>query len=107
MRRWLLLVSMLALAACNPQPVVYTPVSERNFVTACEAGASSRAVCDCVWDRIESEISASDFAALERLPQDRRDAHPLMTQINGYMEACSVTVTPPATLMPGDEVPAP
>jgi hypothetical protein len=109
MRRWLLLVPMLALAACNPQPASYTPEVERNFTAAClaRAASSSSEVCGCVWDRIETEISPSDFAALERLPAANREAHPLTAQINGYIEACNVEVTPPATIAPGDEVPAP
>jgi hypothetical protein len=109
MRQWLLLIPVLALAACNPQPASYPPEVERNFTAACQARAasSSSEVCGCVWDRIEAEISPSDFAALERLPGPQREAHPLTAQINGYIEACNVEVTPPASIAPGDEVPAP
>lgn len=109
MRRWLLLVPMLALTACNPQPASYPPEYERNFMAACEARAASSSdeVCGCVWDRIEAEISPSDFAAFERLPAATREAHPLTAQINGYIEACNVEITPPATISPGDVAPAP
>ena len=71
------------------------------------AASSSDEVCGCVWDRIEAEIPPNDFAALERLPAANREAHPLSAQINGYIEACSIEITPPATIAPGDEVPAP
>jgi len=105
----LLLVPMLALAACTAQPATYAPDVERNFTAACQAraAASSSEVCGCVWDRIEAEISPSDFLALERLPAAEREAHALTAQINGYIEACNVDVAPPAALAPGDDVPAP
>ncbi len=105
--RFLAALSLLALAACNPEPASYPPDFERNFVTACEAQGSSNALCGCTWDRIEAEISPSDFSALERMPGPQRDAHPLTTRINGYVEACNVALAPlPA---PGAEeaVPAP
>jgi hypothetical protein len=100
-------LSLLALAACNPQPASYPPDFERNFMTACEAQGSSNALCSCTWDRIEAEVSPSDFAALERMPGPQREAHPLTARINGYVEACNVTLAPP--LAPGveDTVPAP
>jgi hypothetical protein len=107
MRLWLFLVPVLAVAACNQQAASYPPEYEPNFMTACEAQGSSNALCGCVWNRIETEISPGDFAALERLPAANRDAHPLTAQINGYVEACNVEITPPAAIAPGDEVPAP
>ncbi|MGQ0532625.1 MAG: hypothetical protein ACT4OF_08040 [Caulobacteraceae bacterium] len=100
------ILGLLALAACNPQPASYPLDYERNFTMACEAQGSSNALCSCVWDRIEADISPGDFAALERLPGPEREAHPLTAQINGYVEACNVTLTapPPAAEEP---VPAP
>lgn len=105
--RLLAIVSLLALAACNPQPATYAPDVERNFMMACEAQGSSNALCGCTWNRIESEISPGDFAALERMPGPQRESHPLTAQINGYVEACAVTVTPPVEPAADDPVPEP
>ena len=103
--RYLAIAVVLGLAACAQEPAGFTPDVERNFMVACEAQGSSNALCGCVWDRIEVEISPGDFAALERLPGPQREAHPLSAQISGYVEACNVGLAP----MPDadDLVPAP
>lgn len=93
--RLLATLSLFALAACNAQPAAYGPDVERNFMMACEAQGSSNALCGCTWDRIEADISPGDFAALERLPGPQRESHPLTAQINGYVEACAVSLEPP------------
>lgn len=105
--RWIVALVPLLLAACNQQSATYTPDFERNFVTACEAQGSSNALCSCTWDRIEAEISPDDFAALEAMPGPQREAHPLTAQINGYVEACNVSLE--ALPAPGadEAVPAP
>ena len=105
-----LIAFALALAACTPAPApapaTYTADFERNFVTRCEAEGSSAALCSCTWERIEAEVAPEDFTALERLPAVERDAHPLLAQINGYVEACNASFTPlPAD--PLEQVPAP
>lgn len=92
--RLLVLVSLFAFAACTPQPASYSPDIARNFTTACEAQGSSSALCGCVWDRIEAEISPGDFVALERLPGPERESHALTAQISGYVEACNASLTP-------------
>lgn len=107
MTRSLRFVSLLVLAACNPQPASYPPDYERNFMTACEAQGSASPLCACTWDRIESEIRPGDFAALERLPNPQRDDHPLMAQIRGYREACSVSLTPQSEPSAEELVPEP
>lgn len=105
--RWIVALAPSLIAACTQQPATYSPDYERNFVTACEAQGSSNALCSCTWDRIEAEISPGDFTALERMPGPQRDAHPLTAQINGYVEACNVSLG--ALPAPGAEtaVPAP
>jgi hypothetical protein len=105
--RLVALVSLLALAACKPQPATYAPDVARNFAMACEAQGSTTALCDCVWDRIEADVPPGDFAALERLPGPEREAHPLTAQINGYVEACNVNLEPPVTPTGEEPVPAP
>jgi hypothetical protein len=105
--RLLIGLAFIALGACTPRPATYPPDYERNFVTACEAQGSTNALCACVWDRIEADISPGDFAALERLPGPEREAHALTAQINGYVEACNVSLSPPPTLAPEEPVPAP
>ncbi|MEZ5960986.1 MAG: hypothetical protein R3C30_11255 [Hyphomonadaceae bacterium] len=106
--RLLAIGSLLALAACNPGPAAYAPGVEHNFMTACEAQqGSSVALCGCTWEKIEAEISPNDFAALERLPQQQRETHPLTTQINGYVEACAISLTPPVEPAADDPVPEP
>lgn len=104
--RWLVLFPLLALAACNPQPATYPADYERNFMTACERQGAANALCACTWDQIETGISPGDFAALERLPQRQREAHPLTTQINGYVEACNANLAP-APASGDDDVPPP
>lgn len=106
--RLLASLSLLALAACNPQPATFGPEVERNFMMACELQqGSSQALCSCTWDKIEAEISPNDFAALERLPGPQRETHPLTTQINGYVEACAVSITPPVEPSAEEPVPEP
>jgi hypothetical protein len=105
--RLLALGSLLALAACNPPPATYPADTVRNFAMACEAQGSSRELCGCVWERIETNVPPGDFAALERLPGPEREIHPLTTQINGYVEACNVTLSPPESPGSEEQVPAP
>jgi len=100
-------LGLLALAACNPQPAAYPPDFERNFVMACEAQGSSNALCGCTWERIEANISPSDFQALERMPGPQRESHPLTAQINGYVEACAVNLAPPVEPAAEDPMPEP
>lgn len=100
-------LSILALAACTPQPAAYTPDVERNFRTACEAQGASAELCACTWDKIEAEVSPGDFVALERMPGAQREAHPLQVQINGYLEACNVSIAPPPVPGAEDQVPPP
>jgi TIR domain len=81
------------------------PDVARNFNIACEAQGSTRALCSCVWGRIEENVTPGDFAALERLPGPEREANPLTAQINGYVEACNIQLAPPVA--PADEEPVP
>ena len=105
--RLLASLSLLALAACNPQPATYAADVERNFMMACEAQGSSNALCGCTWDRVEAEIRPGDFAALERMPSAQRESHPLTAQINGYVEACAVDLAPAPDPTAEDIVPEP
>jgi hypothetical protein len=77
------------------------------FMNSCQAQGSSAELCACVWDRVEADVPANDFAALERLPGPEREAHPLMAQIRGYRESCNVAIEPPVTPGPEEPVPAP
>ena len=95
--RLLASLSLLALAACNPQPATYAADVERNFMMACEAQGSSNELCGCTWSKVEEGIRPGDFAALERMPGPQRESHPLTAQINGYVEACAVDLAPPPT----------
>lgn len=89
MRFVLLLGVALALAACGRRETAgYPPGVEMNFMRACEAQNGIPGMCACIWDKIEAEIPADDFVALERLPGPEREAHPLMQQINNYSFAC-------------------
>lgn len=76
------------------------------FVNSCTAQGSSDELCGCIWDRVEADIPPNDFAALELLPGPEREAHPLMAQIRGYREACSVSLAPPVPVAE-EPVPAP
>lgn len=77
----------LALAACG-RSQSYPPHYEAGFMQACEAQSAAPGLCACTWARIEAEVAPDDFAALERLPGVQREAHPLMTQIRDYRQAC-------------------
>lgn len=105
--RLLASLSLLALAACTPQPATYAADVERNFMMACEAQGSSSELCGCTWDRVETEIRPGDFASLERMPGPQREAHPLTAQINGYVEACAVDLAPQPDPAAEDIVPEP
>jgi hypothetical protein len=86
--RLLVLVAVLALAACGQQQA-YPPGYEMNFMSACEQRSAIPGQCACVWDKIETEVPADEFAALDQMPGPQREAHPLMQQINGYSLACA------------------
>ena len=103
--RMLLLLAPLALLACSQQPAAYAPDVERNFMTACENQGSTNALCACVWDKIETNITPGDFAALETMPGPQREAHPLTTQISGYAADCNADLMP--HIEPGENDPVP
>lgn len=105
--RLLLLFAPLALMACSQPPATYAADVEPNFMVACESQGSSNALCACVWDKIEANITPNDFAALESLPGPQREAHPLTLQISSYVSDCNANLMP--QVMPGenDLVPSP
>ncbi len=105
--RIVLALVALALGACTQQPTAYTPDVERNFMMACGTQGASDALCGCTWDRIETDISPNDFAALERLPGPQREDHPLTAQINGYVESCNASLASETGPSEDDPVPAP
>lgn len=74
-----------------------------NFMRACEAQSTVPGLCACTWDKIEAEVPASDFQALELLPGPERLAHPLSQQISGYALACGAQLTQPAAQQPAGE----
>lgn len=90
-----LLALLWSLGSGTREPETYPPDIARNFMIACEAQGSTNALCGCTWQKIELNISPSDFASLERLPARQRETHPLTAQINGYVEACAVDLAPP------------
>lgn len=93
MRIALGLLAALALAACNQQSRAYPPEYEMNFMRTCEPRSDTPGQCACIWDRIEENVPADEFAALDQLPGPQRDAHPLMQQITGYSLACRAELT--------------
>jgi hypothetical protein len=82
------LVLAAALACCGRPETGYPPAYELNFMRACEA-QSTRALCACIWEKIEADVAAADFAALERLPAAERETHPLKLQIDDYALSCA------------------
>jgi hypothetical protein len=101
MRLVLAAAALLTLAACGQQQQAgYPPGYELNFMRACEPQSGIAGQCACVWDKIEAEVPAEEFAALDRMPGPQREAHPLMQQINGYAVAC-------ANQLQGEQTPAP
>lgn len=99
--RLAILIAAVALSACGQREdaKAYPPGYEIQFMQGCESQSDSRALCACIWDKIEAEVPAADFAALDRMPGPQREAHPLMTQINNYSFACAAQLPaePPAT----------
>lgn len=103
MRTLAMLILCAAAVACGQREEAgYPPQYEYNFMRACEAGPGPDAICGCVWREIEANIEPDDFHALERLPADERDAHPLQAQINGYVLACQPE---PESAEPGEPAP--
>jgi hypothetical protein len=100
MRLAILAVAGLALAACGQRAGGYPPGYELEFMRACEAQSAVPGLCQCTWDKIEAEVPADEFAALDQLPGQQREEHPLMQQIAGYTYAC-------ATQLSGEQSPAP
>jgi hypothetical protein len=93
--RLLLALAAAALAACSPPaPARYPPQYETAFMRGCEGQNPAPGVCACIWDRIEAEVTPDAFAALDRMPAQQRQAHPLMQQINGYALACQSSLRP-------------
>lgn len=99
--RVLFVVAIAALAAACGQSgqTSYPPQIEMNFRNACEASSQIEGLCACVWERIEAEVPARDLMALERLPINERQAHPLTQQIETYSYACAeqLDVSEPST----------
>jgi hypothetical protein len=91
--RLVLALAVFALAACSPRSGEYPPGIEMNFMRACEAQSTVPGLCACTWDKIEAEVPATDFQALELLPGPERLDHPLTAQINGYALACGEQLT--------------
>jgi len=107
MRTVLAAFAVLMLAACGQtDPAVYPPQVEMNFRNACQAQSPPSGLCNCVWQRIQAEIPASDFVALERLPINERATHPLSEQIAGYAVACREEIAD-AAAPPVEQPPAP
>jgi hypothetical protein len=102
--RVLIFVCLATLAACSPPAQSgYPPQIEMNFRNACEAGSQIEGLCACVWERIEAEVPPGDLMALERLPINERQAHPLTRQIETYSYACAEqlgAMTPSTELAP-------
>lgn len=88
MRTMIAVLAVVSLAACGPAAVGYPPGVEMNFMQACQSQGAESALCECTWDRIEAEIDANDFTALERLPGPEREAHPITGQIEQFALAC-------------------
>lgn len=91
----LIAAAVLYLAA-EPARATYSSDVEGNFIAECQSQGSSGALCQCTWDKIESEVPAADFYELERWP-DTPGAHRARVQINGYLEACRASVEGPET----------
>lgn len=98
-RKVFAVAALTFLAACGQQGADYPPQVELNFRNACEASSQIEGLCACVWERIEAEVPASDLMALERLPINERQAHPLTSQIETYSYACAeeLGATAPST----------
>lgn len=80
--------ALLLLAACSPPSRSYAPGVEQTFMRACESQSTVRGLCACAWDKIETNIAPSDFAALETMPGPQREASPVKQQIDGFTRAC-------------------
>lgn len=88
MRSLLGLCAILALSACGPAQTAFPPGVEQNFMLSCGRSGGAAALCACTWDKIEAEISPSDFIALERLPGPERENHAITRQIADMAAAC-------------------
>lgn len=103
MRYLLGLCAVFALSACGQAQIGFPPGVEQNFMTSCERSGGASALCACTWDKIEAEISPSDFIALERLSGPERESHAITRQIADMAMACHESLS---TQAPGLE-PAP
>lgn len=84
------LVLVVLTAACGQrEPAGYPPEFELNFMRACEAQNPAADICRCTWERIEANIAAEDFVALERLSPAQRARSPINAQIEGYALGCA------------------
>jgi hypothetical protein len=81
-------VALVALAGCGSGTGAYPPHYEANFMRGCQARGAPAEFCACVWDKIEAEVPARDFAALDRMPAGERSNHPLTRQMAEYSQAC-------------------
>lgn len=99
--RFTLLAAFLLLASCGQRQAGYPAEARLNFRNACIEQGAAAGVCDCIWQRIEAEIPAEDFMALERLPIPELVDHPLTAQMDTYRLACA----PPPEVAPSSEPP--
>ena len=73
---------VIFLAACSGAPEAHFRAS---FVGGCGADGSSKAICECIFDRLSDDYSDEDFAFMERhdvMPPD------LMENMGKYTREC-------------------
>lgn len=87
--RFALVIALLALSACGQHNQAYPPGVEMNFRHACEARSTTPGLCECVWEKIKTDVPPADFLALEQLPAAERETNPLTARINEYTYACA------------------
>lgn len=88
MKRLLLIAALVAIAGCQRIERSAYPAEYRTaFITSCQVQGESEAHCLCVYDKVQANISQSDFEAID-LAAQAGETHPLQGQIAQYSAEC-------------------
>lgn len=88
MKPLLLIAALAALGACQRIERSAYPAEYRTaFITSCQVQGETEAHCLCVYDKVQANISQSDFEAMDLAAQSG-ESHPLAGQIAQYSAEC-------------------
>lgn len=87
MRAAALVASLVLLAACGAREE-FAPEYRETFLSACVAEGGAAATCECVWGKVESQMTRAELDALgaaERMGEE----HPAKQRLIDFTRECA------------------